>query len=114
MATPTATDPVRPIADDDGEQDQSASTTTDPVLSATPTAPGPFWQIKEQRDPALAPTPNAHPEVNIAEQLDQAPALRTNGKNASLGGPLSEHDYGPPKRPRLCASEVRLAHSALF
>ena len=38
----------------------------------------------------------------------------TNGKNASLGGPLSEHDNGPPKRPRLCASEVRLAHSALF
>ena len=39
----------------------------------------------------------------------------TNGKSASLGDPLSEHDNGPSsKRPRLCASEVRLAHSALF
>ena len=38
----------------------------------------------------------------------------TNGKNASLGGPLSEDDNGLSKRPRLCASEVRFAHSALF
>jgi hypothetical protein len=35
----------------------------------------------------------------------------TNGRNASLGGPLSEDDNGLSKRPRL---EVRFAHSALL
>ena len=55
----------------------------------------PEVRIAEQRDPALAPTPNAHPEVNIAEQLDQAPALRTSvGGNADPGRLLAGRSDG--------------------
>ena len=51
---------------------------------------------------------------NIRRRTFKGDSHTDDGRSASLEGPLSNDDNGLSKRPRLCALEVRFAHSALL